>query len=304
LQNVVISEELSSGVFGIVYKGTYGDKLIALKKFKCDQMTLDKMWMEIDVHRNLASNHPNILQFLGYFRDDKDLYIVTEFMELGDLESFLSKRGTLYEVRHKFFMALQIAAAMQYLEKINYTHRDLACRNVLIRLQDKKLVFKVGDFGLTRPGYYQMNANSSMSLHWSAPEVLARKDSTIKSDVWSFGCTFWEIINNGLRPPIVCHGDNVNKYKQDMLDIQDKVVKGKVSGKFAANLKDFPEAALPLFDLVWVKEPEKRISFEKTHNYLKTLLRYIFTPKEEIKSLPLFEIPIPPPIKVTEEDEL
>jgi len=218
-------------------------------------------------------NHPHIVHYYGLYDDQTLFYIVMEFMDLGDLNTLL-KNERRYLVQQKALMALQIANGMQYLETCKIVHRDLAARNILVKLQpDNTLVLKIADFGLARPNNYKLNKDSKVSYPWAAPEVVQKRDCTIKSDVWSFGVTFWEILRNGLQPIKVCHGD-VEDYKRTMMNFSD--------------IPQYPPTARAFFEVIWKEKPEERFSFHKIQGYLAFLLKYVFYRNQEVPTTLLY----------------
>ena len=70
----------------------------------------------------------------------------------------------------------------EFLASLNVLHRDLSCRNILLA-HDK--VLKLADFGLSREmeDVYISKSFSSLPVRWMAPEAVAWKVYTEKSDV-------------------------------------------------------------------------------------------------------------------------
>lgn len=98
---------------------------------------------------------------------------------------------------------------MDFLGSKNIYHGDLAARNVLLT---STLDAKISDFGLSRRIYDEINTAQplrkkgeeilpSLPIKWMALEVLLLQEFIpIKSDVWSFGVTAWEIFTCAKAP--------------------------------------------------------------------------------------------------------
>lgn len=126
----------------------------------------------------------------------------------------------------KLDVCYQIALAMKHFEEKYLIHSDLAARNCIVYLKTKLnkptssrplIHVKVSNIGLcgdkysteytnlnkilenTGDAYGKQNFNM-IPLRWSAPEVLFEEKKTIKSDIWSYSVTAWEIWKDGLLP--------------------------------------------------------------------------------------------------------
>ncbi|KAH9281505.1 Tyrosine-protein kinase csk-1 [Echinococcus granulosus] len=155
---------------------------------------------------NISVQH--LLPLIGWYLDDEDLYVVTEFMPGGSLLDYLQSLNLKGEEEvgeeevHKQRLELhrfvaEIASGMCALEAKQIQHRDLAARNILLT-QHRQI--KIGDFGLSRPDGSKFTCGR-ISTRWTAPEVLQNEaDFTLRSDVWSFGVVMWEIYSLGSLP--------------------------------------------------------------------------------------------------------
>ena len=77
--------------------------------------------------------HTNVVQMLGVCTKTMPLMIVTEYLPLGSLQSFLTTpRGQSLSVQETLSIIQGIAAGMMHLSSENVVHRDLAARNVLL----------------------------------------------------------------------------------------------------------------------------------------------------------------------------
>jgi len=117
---------------------------------------------EVDILSSIV--HPNIVKFYGISKDDTDLYIITEFIDVMKIVYFTmfklktnqNKKGpnlrdALKENlgwEERINIAIQIAQSISYLHQHKIIHRDVKTENVLI--EKDTLNVKLCDFGFSR----------------------------------------------------------------------------------------------------------------------------------------------------------
>lgn len=201
LSDIRKTRSIGEGAFGQVFEGVWqGTTRVAMKRLS-DATHARAFEKEANLLRDLR--HPNVVMFLGLFRDERgEMWIVTEFLSLGSLRHLLHRDGARVTSSALLLMAKDAAAGMKYLSQNRILHRDLAARNLLVKAEDKRFVVKVADFGLSRvtDGTTYYSRSRKFPVKWTAPEALQFAKFTSKSDVWSFGVVLWEMYEFGKVP--------------------------------------------------------------------------------------------------------
>ncbi len=142
----------------IIGKGAFGEvrlcrdkvtkELLAIKKMNKSEMVQKKQITHILAERDIlaSSNNPWVVGLKCSFTDEKNLYLVMEFLQGGDLMTLLIKKDVMTEDEAKFYTA-QIILAVDSVHRMNFIHRDLKPDNILI---DKQGHIKLSDFGLCK----------------------------------------------------------------------------------------------------------------------------------------------------------
>ncbi|XP_041863209.1 discoidin domain-containing receptor 2 isoform X2 [Melanotaenia boesemani] len=181
--------------------------LVAVKMLRSDanKNARNDFLKEIKIMSRLKD--PNIIRLLAVCIYSDPLCMITEYMENGDLNQFLSRHeaeGQLallsntptVSFTNLCYMATQIASGMKYLSSLNFVHRDLATRNCLV---GKNYTIKIADFGMSRNlysgDYYRIQGRAVLPIRWMSWESILLGKFTTASDVWAFGVTLWEILN-------------------------------------------------------------------------------------------------------------
>uniref|UniRef100_A0A8P4GKC6 receptor protein-tyrosine kinase n=1 Tax=Dicentrarchus labrax TaxID=13489 RepID=A0A8P4GKC6_DICLA len=212
-----IGKILGEGEFGSVMEGHLRQLDGTSEKVAVKTMKLDSFSQrEIEEFLNEAAcmkdfNHPNVIKLLGVCLEGGSGHspkpmVILPFMKYGDLHSFLlrSRLGEsplFLPTQTLLKFMVDIALGMEYLSGRNFLHRDLAARNCMLR---NDMTVCVADFGLSKKiysgDYYRQGRIAKMPVKWIAVESLADRVFTVKSDVWAFGVTMWEIATRGMTP--------------------------------------------------------------------------------------------------------
>lgn len=123
-------------------------EIVAVKKMKKNEMVSKNQIGHIRAERNVLSSKNNqwIVELKASFQDEKNLYLVMEYLIGGDLMNVLMKKEVLTESEAQFYMA-EMILALESLHKMNYIHRDLKPDNILIGREGH---LKLSDFGLCK----------------------------------------------------------------------------------------------------------------------------------------------------------
>ena len=171
------------------------ERNVAVKVLRGDLASDDKFVRRFQREALSASslNHPNVVEMYDVGEDNGNFYIVMEYIDGKTLKQLIKKRGHL-TVPEAIDIMIQLTGGLGVAHESYIIHRDIKPQNIMI-LEDGMV--KITDFGIAMA----INAadltqtNSVMgSVHYLPPEQAAGKGSTIKSDIYSLGILFYEML--------------------------------------------------------------------------------------------------------------
>jgi len=197
-EELKIGDKIGEGAFSDVYKGVYYGTTVAVKKMDVD--LLDNKFTEKFVLRELAMlkgmRHANIVQFIGFYKTDTDLFLVTEFVTNKNLHCWLKEKSYNVSWPLRIRFASDTAWALNYLHYRGILHRDVKSKNMLV---DADFRIKVCDFGSSRSSTATESTTERMTIigtdGWMAPELrLSHPDYNKSADVFGYGMILIQLI--------------------------------------------------------------------------------------------------------------
>lgn len=225
--------------------------------------------------------HPNILHFFGiWISPQGETHIVTEYVSKGCLQDFLQDQKGKIPVQTLLEIGDQVSSGMAYLEGRKIVHRDLACRNLLVRPgeQEGKLEAKISDFGLSREveDFYS-SSESKLPVKWTAVEVFRFNKHSSKSDVWSFGITLWEILSYGAIP---------------YPDFDNTTTRTKVLAGYRMSKPEIcPDVVYEVMKDCWKEDPNERPTFREVNSRIKEIIKELYPTYKQTYEAPPSEDP-------------
>jgi serine/threonine-protein kinase len=201
-----IEKELGSGAMGTVYRAKFhkdGEKVIpiALKVIALGLLGNESAMARFEREANILKQlrHPNIvkLEATGHYR--KTPFIAMEFVDGEALDRALGRRGRL-SWEEVVAYGKQLCKALQYAHEKGIIHRDLKPSNLMIT-RDGTL--KLTDFGIAKDtdvtALTGMNSTIGTAAYMSPEQCKGDKNLTPKSDLYSLGIVFYELLT-GRKP--------------------------------------------------------------------------------------------------------
>eukprot|EP00026_Physarum_polycephalum_P000812 Phypoly_transcript_00813.p1 GENE.Phypoly_transcript_00813~~Phypoly_transcript_00813.p1 ORF type:complete len:753 (+),score=90.98 Phypoly_transcript_00813:85-2343(+) len=176
-------EKVGKGGFANVYRAKHkGNKSIVAVKVLSQKFEKRNAKMCHEVSMLMTCNHPNIIKNVQNFLYNEEIYMVTEYCEIGSLDRMLKLE--LKESAIAFIIG-QVLNGLVYLHNMGRVHRDIKTSNILVNSLGN---VKIADLGLCediRSG--PINGKMSGSKYWLAPEVIARQPYSTPVDIWNLG---------------------------------------------------------------------------------------------------------------------
>ena len=196
-----IIRSIGEGGMANVYLGydTILDRNVAIKVLRGDLAGDEKFVRRFQREALSASSlaHPSIVEMYDVGVDDGLYFIVMEYVDGKTIKQLIKKRGNL-TLSEAIDIMLQLTDGMSHAHDSYIIHRDLKPQNIMIK-DDGQI--KITDFGIAMAlNSTQLTQTNSVmgSVHYLPPEQASGKGSTIKSDIYSMGIIFYELLSGSL----------------------------------------------------------------------------------------------------------
>jgi hypothetical protein len=249
---------IGSGGFAKVYEALNQDDgtLFALKEIKLDHINEKNekyKALESEIKLLATLDHPNIVRYLGFEKNETMFCFFLEFMSGGSLESKChSYRLQENVVRNYTF---QILMGLDYLHSKDILHRDVKPGNVLL---DSNGHCCLSDFGSSEMLTLQLKENKTLcgTPNFMAPEglfsfyslkVVSNSNYSKKSDIYSLGCTVLEMLTGNV--PFYEDIPKFNSPIQFLSWRKKENVQLKIPNELSKSAKGFIEACIQLYEI-------------------------------------------------------
>ena len=250
---IILKKRIGRGAFSTIYKGynKYTRKTVAVKEISLETVNKYEKSLKRETEIMKKLNHPNIVKLYETIidEDSENVYLIMEYFARGDFYKFLNKRPLKEKYALKYLR--QIADGMEYLLNNKIVHRDMKPQNILMTQTG---TIKITDFGFAR--YFDNDLLIQTicgSPLYMAPEIMKDKKYNYKSDLWSIGIIFYQMLMGEVPYKVKNIYELIRKIENDIIEIPQKFV---ISDKCKHLLFSLLE-----------KDPNKRISWEAFFNH-------------------------------------
>lgn len=241
----IISEEIGSGGFGKVYRGTSGHGIIGAIKFIPKDKGAGRDLLAADL-----SGVENVIHIIDQGESETDWIVAMPLAE-KTFRDFLDEHNGRIDIDDALKLGRDVATSLKGLNG-KIVHRDIKPQNIL--LLDGN--WRLSDFGISR--YAEATTASdtqkfAMSPPYSAPERWESKRATTATDMYALGVVLYESIA-GAHPFL---GPDVEDYREQHMHHD------------APSLADVPPAVASLIKECLYKTPGSRPSPDTFLNRLE-----------------------------------
>ncbi len=151
-----------------------------------DEITLARFRNEVRIARRIS--HPNVCRVYDIGQADNQVFLSMEYIDGEDLSSLLRRIGRLPSDK-AVEIARKICAGLAAAHDKGVLHRDLKPANIMLDGRGEILIM---DFGLAGVAHEIEDVRSGTPAYM-APEQLAGKEVTPRSDIYSLGLVLYEL---------------------------------------------------------------------------------------------------------------
>jgi eukaryotic-like serine/threonine-protein kinase len=197
-----ISRRLGAGGMGQVYgaEDTTLKRFVAIKRMAphANSTAADRKRLLKEAQRASALNHPNVGGIYDVIEHAGELWLVMEYVEGETLRHRLTRPISTDEF---FTLATQCCEGLQAAHEKGIIHGDIKPENIMLTPGNR---VKILDFGVARRAWISNPSDATKSMEtmtasggtpaYMAPEVLLQQPDDGRSDLFSLGLVFYEML--------------------------------------------------------------------------------------------------------------
>jgi serine/threonine protein kinase len=137
--------------------------------------------------------HPNIVTLYDFGEDQGRVYMAMELLAGSDLKDMIKGRQLTFDA--KIDLMEQVCDALAAAHAMDVVHRDLKPANIHVQPNGQ---VKIVDFGLARLDSSEATKTGMVmgTPHYMSPEQVRGERAGVRSDVFSLGAVFYEMLAN------------------------------------------------------------------------------------------------------------
>ncbi len=175
-----------------------------------DAVRRERFFSEVRLARQVS--HPNVCRVYDVGEIDGQHYLSMEFVDGEDLSSLLKRIGRLPHDK-ALEIARQLCAGLAAAHDRGVLHRDLKPANVML---DGRGRARITDFGLAvAAADGAIEGELAGTPAYMAPEQLAGKGASVKSDLYALGLVIYEVITGRKAFDAATHAGLKKKHAEE-----------------------------------------------------------------------------------------
>lgn len=277
-------ELLGKGGFGEVYLARHNasGKLVALKvilpAIAANENAVKRFLRETE--NTKALNHPNVVQIIDYDFFEGIFFFTMEYCSGGTVSDLMQQQGGKLHIDIAVAITLQILHGLEYSHnaEIPYVklsnggfgkgkglvHRDLKPSNIFLTYSDRKLIAKIGDYGLAKAfdlaglsGQTLTGAKAGTPVFMPRQQLLNFKYVQPEVDIWATAACLYNMLTGTYPRDFTSNDPFLTVLQNDPVPIRQRDV-------------TIPHKLAEVIDLALIDKPE--IYFKNVVNFKQALL--------------------------------
>ncbi len=201
IQNFNIVEKLGEGGMGEVFLGldVMLEREVAIKALRPELMSrpdiVERFRSEAIALAKL--NHPNIAMLYSFFNFEEQFFMVMEYVPGETLGHHLQRQGAMHWAEAARLIC-QVLKGIEHAHQMGIIHRDIKPANIILAVDGTP---KLMDFGIARilqTARLTQIGQLVGTLEYISPEQVEGKETDARSDLYSLGAVFYEMLTGQL----------------------------------------------------------------------------------------------------------